>query len=514
MDQQETILILDFGSQYTQLIARRIREISIFSSIVSFKISIDDIRIIRPKGIILSGSPASVYNKNAPKCDPQVFELGIPVLGICYGLQLMVETLGGKVASDRKREFGDADVEVNEASKLFRGLDKIQKVWMSHGDKVLTLPPDFSTIGKTSSTDFAAIEDDNRRLYGLQFHPEVAHTPNGIEILAKFCVNICECHQNWEIKRLITQSIRDIRETVGNKKVVLGLSGGVDSSVAAALINQAIGKKLICVFVDNGLLRQNEKEKVSELFGNQFSLNFHAVDAGDRFLSELKGVTDPEKKRKVIGHQFIEVFDDVASKFEDVYFLGQGTTYPDVIESISIDGSPSSLIKSHHNVGALPEYMKLDLLEPLRNLFKDEVREVGEQLGLPKELVMRQPYPGPGLAVRIIGEVTKERLHTIRQADTIVIEEMKKAGEYYNVWQSFAVLLPVQSVGVMGDERTYENVVALRIVQSVDGMTANWAQIPYEILGTISNRIINEVRGINRVCYDISNKPPSTIEWE
>ena len=455
MHQQETIVILDFGSQYTQLIARRIREISVYSEILSFRTSVDELKLLRPKGIILSGGPESVYNKNAPKCDPQIFKLGIPVLGICYGLQLLVDTLGGKVASDRKREFGYAEVEITPASKLFENLNQIQKVWMSHGDKVLSLPPEFTTIGKTSSTDFAAIGDENRRLYGLQFHPEVAHTPNGTEIIANFCVNICGCEQNWKIKRLVTRSKSEIINTTKGKKVILGLSGGVDSSVAAVLMNQAIGDRLICVFVDNGLLRHNEKESVTEVFGKKFSLNFHAVDASDQFLLALKGIIDPEEKRQVIGHKFIEVFDEVASKFEDVMFLGQGTTYPDVIESISIDGNPSSLIKSHHNVGALPEYMKLDLIEPLKNLFKDEVRELGEELLLPKEIVMRQPFPGPGLAVRIIGEVTKERLHILRQADKIVIEEMKKADYYYRVWQSFAVLLPVQTVGVMGDERTY-----------------------------------------------------------
>jgi GMP synthase (glutamine-hydrolysing) len=510
----KSILILDFGSQYTQLIARRIRELHIHSSIVSFDISPEKLKPMSPAGLILSGGPSSVYKGDAPGCDHELFNLGIPILGICYGLQLMVFNLGGEVDSDQKREFGYAELEITEASPIFHNLPHKLKVWMSHGDKVKKLPKGFNPIAQTANTDFAGISDRDRKFYGLQFHPEVVHTDFGTEILHNFCRVICECPANWTMDAFIETNLAETRARVNGSKVILGLSGGIDSAVAAVLLRKAIEDQLICVFVDNGLLRSGEAHKVREVFGQRFGENFHFVDASDQFVQKLAGVIDPETKRKIIGREFIEVFDKVARNFADVKFLGQGTTYPDVIESVPIDGNPSAMIKSHHNVGGLPERMRLELVEPVRNLFKDEVREVGRQLGLPEEIIMRQPFPGPGLAIRIIGEVTDNRLRTLRQADQIVLEEMKSADYYRKVWQSFAVLLPVQSVGVMGDERTYENVVALRIVESVDGMTADWTRLPFDLLAKISNRIINEVRGVNRVCYDISSKPPGTIEWE
>ena len=508
------IIILDLGSQYTQLIARRIREINIYSHIASYRISKSELTKLSPKGIILSGGPASVYHNEAPKCDPEIFSLGIPILGICYGLQLIVHSLGGKVASDPKREFGQADLDIIGTSLLFNDLDLQQKVWMSHGDKVSSLPNGFHSIGKTTNTDYAAVANPPKKLFGLQFHPEVVHTINGERILHNFCVHICRCPRSWTMASFIETTVQDIREQVKGDKVILGLSGGVDSSVAAALIYKAIGDQLICMFINNGLLRFEEEQAVKSLFSGILSIPLVIIDAQQRFLKKLKGATDPEAKRKIIGHEFINVFESNAKQYTDVRFLGQGTTYPDVIESVPINGNPSAIIKSHHNVGGLPEAMNLKLVEPLRTLFKDEVREVGRQLDLPPEAIMRQPFPGPGLAVRIIGEVTWERLEIVRQADRIVIEEMKSADFYYRVWQSFAVLLPINSVGVMGDERTYENVIALRVVESVDGMTADWARLPDNLLAKISTRIINEVRGVNRVCYDISSKPPSTIEWE
>ncbi len=510
----ESIIILDFGSQYTQLIARRIRELNIYSAIMPYGIDAAELRRRQPSGLILSGGPSSVYGENAPHCDPAIFDLGIPVLGICYGLQLIAHNLNGRVEAGSKREFGQADLNVITSHALFRDLPDVQRVWMSHGDKVLSLPSGFSAVAATANAEFAAVADDARRLFGLQFHPEVVHTECGTAILRNYCVSICGCAQNWTMKSFVDHSVAEHRNRIGESKVILGLSGGVDSSVAAALLHKAIGDQLICVFVDNGLLRAGEVEVVIRFFEDAFSMKLHHVDAADRFLNKLEGVTDPETKRRIIGHEFIEVFEETARGYTGVTYLGQGTTYPDVIESVPIDGNPSALIKSHHNVGGLPEVMGLDLVEPIRSLFKDEVRAVGEELGLPHEMVMRQPFPGPGLAIRVIGAVTRERLAILRRADTIVLEEMKREDWYYKVWQSFAVLLPVQTVGVMGDERTYENVVALRIVESVDGMTADWTRLPYEILARISNRIINEVRGVNRVCYDISSKPPGTIEWE
>jgi GMP synthase (glutamine-hydrolysing) len=516
-----TIIILDFGSQYTQVIARRIRESRVYSEIVPFNLSAEQIRKLQPKGIVLSGGPASVFASSAPLPDPAIFSLGIPILGICYGVHLMALQLNGSVEFSNRREFGPGTLKVQIPSPLFDGLPLEFPVWNSHGDKVVSLPPGFQTVGISENSPFAAIEDRSRNLFGVQFHPEVAHTPLGKEILENFVYNVCQCRPDWTMGSFIERSCREIRERVGPDKVVLGLSGGVDSSVTAALIHRAIGDQLTCIFVNNGLLRSREAETVQKVFGEAFRIKLQYVDASNRFLERLAGVTDPEKKRKIIGEEFIRVFEATAlelkaldSKDHRYRYLAQGTLYPDVIESVAIGGNPAAMIKSHHNVGGLPEHMDFELLEPLRQLFKDEVRQVGLELELPKEIVFRQPFPGPGLAVRVLGEITRERLQILRQADEIVVNEMKAADWYYKVWQSFAVLLPVQSVGVMGDQRTYENTVALRIVESQDGMTADWVRIPYEILAKISSRIINEVKGVNRVCYDVSSKPPSTIEWE
>jgi GMP synthase (glutamine-hydrolysing) len=511
----EHIIILDFGSQYTQLIARRIRELHIYSTILCYDISAEDLAQRAPTGIILSGGPSSVYAEDSPQCDPALFELGIPILGICYGLQLTVHSLGGRVHPGQHREYGLAKLEIIDHDDLFATVPSEIPVWMSHGDKADGLPEGFHVLATTANAEFAAVANTERRIYGLQFHPEVAHTPDGTDILRNFACRICGCTGTWTMESFIERSIRDIQQQVGGDgEVVLGLSGGVDSSVAAALIHRAIDQRLHCVFVDNGLCRDGEADAVRELFQGAFEMNLTVVDAADRFIDKLAGVSEPERKRKIIGNEFVEVFNDEAKRIQNVNFLAQGTTYPDVIESVPIGGNPSAMIKSHHNVGGLPEKMHLKLVEPLRELFKDEVREVGRQLGLPKSAVWRQPFPGPGLGVRMIGEVNREGLAVLRKADKIVIEEMKQAELYYDVWQSFAVLLPVKSVGVMGDERTYENVCALRVVDSQDGMTADWVKLPYELLGKIANRIINEVRGINRVCYDISSKPPGTIEWE
>ena len=514
MAKNETILVLDFGSQYSQLIARRIRECKVYSRIVPFSTPVEKIREEAPMGIILSGGPASVYQDNAPKCDPEIFNLGIPVLGICYGLQLTVMTLGGKVARGHAREYGKAEIEITGDSPLLDGLPTPLQVWMSHGDKVTALPDGFVSTAKTANTEFAAILHTEKKIYGIQFHPEVVHTHRGTEIIRNFAIRICGCSGNWTMESFIERSVREIQEKTAGQKVILGLSGGVDSSVAAALIHKAIGDKLTCIFVNNGLLRKNEAERVRELFEGSFKMNLVCIDATDRFLDKLAGVTEPEKKRKIIGHEFVNVFDDAAMKLKDVKFLAQGTTYPDVIESVPIDGNPSAMIKSHHNVGGLPEKMNLKLLEPLSRLFKDEVREVGGKLGLPDEMVYRQPFPGPGLAVRMLGAVNRKDLDTLREADTIIVDEMKKAGLYYKIWQAFAVFVPVKTVGVMGDERTYDNVIALRAVESRDGMTADWVRLPYELMESISTRIINEVNGVNRVVYDITSKPPGTIEWE
>ncbi len=514
------ILILDFGSQYTQVIARRVRECSVYSQIVRYDTPADELRAMGARGIILSGGPASVYAANAPQPDPALFDLGLPVLGICYGLQLMFFHLGGKVEPGDKREYGAGHLHVEAADcALFDGLPEKLDVWNSHGDKVTALPPGFRTVAQTENSPYAAVDHPEKKFFGLQFHPEVAHTPRGRDLLQNFLFRVCNCAPDWTMGSFIEQTCQEIRAKVGTEKVILGLSGGVDSSVAAMLLHQAIGDQLTCIFVNNGLLRENEAEAVQKLFGDNFHIRLKYVDASDRFLDKLAGVTDPETKRKIIGNEFVRVFERAAAELRvgndgEHRFLAQGTLYPDVIESVSISGNPAALIKSHHNVGGLPEDMKFELIEPLRQLFKDEVRQVGLQLGLPKEVVMRQPFPGPGLAVRILGEVTAERLEILRNADTVVVNEMKSSDWYYRVWQSFAVLLPVRSVGVMGDERTYENTVALRIVESQDGMTADWVRLPYELLARISGRICNEVKGVNRVCYDVSSKPPSTIEWE
>jgi len=520
------IFILDFGSQYTQVIARRVRELQVYSEIVRFDLAAAEIAKLKANGIILSGGPASVYDKGAPQVDPQIFSLGIPVLGICYGMQLMAHHLGGQVEFSARREYGPGILHVTNGSLLFDGIGDQLDIWNSHGDKVAALPAGFRAAARTENSKFAAIEDPKRELYALQFHPEVSHTPRGKEILQNFVYHICHCAMDWTMGSFIEEACARIREQVGDQKVVLGLSGGVDSSVTAALLHKAIGDQLTSIFVNNGLLRSREEEMVQRVFGENFHVRLKYVDASQQFLSLLKGVTDPEQKRKIIGNEFIEVFQRAteelleedrrngARKHGGYKFLAQGTLYPDVIESVSIEGNPAQVIKSHHNVGGLPEKMHFALVEPVRQLFKDEVRQLGSQLGLPKEIVYRQPFPGPGLAVRILGEVTPERLSILREADTIVVSEMESSDWYYRVWQSFAVLLPVRSVGVMGDQRTYENTIVLRIVESQDGMTADWVRLPYELLARISSRISNEVKGVNRVCYDISSKPPSTIEWE
>ena len=520
------ILILDFGSQYTQVIARRIRECQVYSEIIRFDMPAAEVEKLRPNGLILSGGPASVYDKTAPHIDPEIFSLGIPVLGICYGLMLMAHHLGGQVVFTGRREYGAGTLHIANGSQLLDGLGPQIDVWNSHGDEVTALPKGFRAAGRTESSNFAAVEDPQRKLYGLQFHPEVAHTPRGKEILQNFVYHICHCAMDWTMGSFIEEACARIRKQVGDQKVVLGLSGGVDSSVTAALLHKAIGDQLTCIFVNNGLLRSREEEIVQRVFGENFHVRLKYVDASERFLALLKGVTDPETKRKLIGNEFIKVFQHAteelleedqrngARKHGGYKFLAQGTLYPDVIESVSIEGNPAQVIKSHHNVGGLPEKMPFELVEPVRQLFKDEVRQAGLQLGLPKEIVYRQPFPGPGLAVRILGQVTPERLSILRDADMIVMSEMESSDWYYRVWQSFAVLLPVRSVGVMGDQRTYENTIVLRIVESQDGMTADWVRIPYELLARISARISNEVKGVNRVCYDISSKPPSTIEWE
>lgn len=511
---EERVLILDFGSQYTQLIARRVRESHVYCEIHPFNMSLESIRNFQPKGIILSGGPSSVHEKDAPLSDPGIFQLGLPILGICYGMQIMAHQLGGAVEAAERREYGPATIEVDHAGEIFKDVEKESvRVWMSHGDRILRMPPGFIVQARSDNSPVAAMGDLQRHFYGVQFHPEVVHTPSGITILENFLFRICRCRSSWTMKSFVESAIEAIREKVGDGQVVCALSGGVDSSVVAVLIHRAIGSRLHCIFVNNGLLRKGEAESVQRVFRDHFELNLTYVDASELFLSKLKGVIDPEQKRKIIGNLFIEVFEREAARLSNAQFLAQGTLYPDVIESVSFKG-PSATIKSHHNVGGLPERMKLKLIEPLRELFKDEARMVGRELGLPESTILRHPFPGPGLAIRILGEISPEDLHILREADSIILEEMEVSGWYDRVWQAFAVLLPVRSVGVMGDERTYDRVVAVRVVESVDAMTADWAKLPYEILQRISNRIINEVKGINRVVYDISSKPPSTIEWE
>jgi GMP synthase (glutamine-hydrolysing) len=511
----EQIVILDFGSQYTQVIARRVREGQVFSAIVPFDTRAGTIAAMNPRGIILSGGPASVYAKDAPRPDPGVFELGVPVLGICYGLQLMAHFLHGRVQPSERREFGKGGLQIKDAAcALFRGLPDQLQVWNSHGDALTQLPEGFKPVAGTENSPYAAVEHRAKRMFGLQFHPEVAHTPRGQEILSNFIHGICGCSRSWTMRHYIQQALDDLRRQIGAERVILGLSGGVDSSVAAALLHKAVGPQLKCIFVNNGLLRAREERVVREVFGKHFKVKLQYEDATNLFLSRLRGVTHPERKRKIIGRTFIEVFQAATRRAGAARFLAQGTLYPDVIESVPIGGNPAALIKTHHNVGGLPKNMRFELVEPLRCLFKDEVRKLGSALGLPKEIVGRQPFPGPGLAVRILGEVTRPRLTILRNADAIVVEEMKRAKWYYRVWQSFAVLLPVRSVGVMGDERTYDYTVAVRVVDSQDGMTADWVKLPAALLERLSSRIINEVKGVNRVVFDITSKPPGTIEWE
>ncbi len=514
MTAHEWIAILDFGSQYTQLIARRIREQHVYSEIVPFSISAEKLKERKPSGIILSGSPASVFDEGAPFPEEEILNLGVPVLGICYGMQSMTRLLDGQVKPGKSREYGHAVIDVVSPHALFGNLPAKQPVWMSHGDQVEKMPEGFEVMAKTSTCPIAAFANKEKNFYGVQFHPEVIHTEHGLKILHRFVFDICKCTGNWEMSKFIEKNVAYLKEKVRRKDVVCGLSGGVDSAVVAALIHKAIGNQLHCIFVDNGLLRKNEAEEVERTFGKAFGMDLHVINAEDLFLKNLKGVTDPEKKRKIIGKTFIDVFSKEATSLGKAEYLAQGTLYPDVIESVSPLGGPSVTIKTHHNVGGLPENLHFSLIEPVRELFKDEVRELGRELGLPEHIVNRQPFPGPGLAVRILGAVTPERVKLLQEADMRVQEEISKLDNYAEIWQSFAVLLPVQTVGVMGDGRTYENVIALRVVESKDAMTADWSRLPYETLATISNRIINEVRGVNRVVYDISSKPPSTIEWE
>jgi GMP synthase (glutamine-hydrolysing) len=515
-ERRDLILILDFGGQYTQLIARRVREQNVYSEIHPFNVPLAKIRELAPRGIILSGGPASCYAADAPRISNEVYDLGVPILGICYGTQLTALQFGGKVVAAERREYGRATVKITEPGELFHGFAAGEEipVWMSHGDRVESLPAGFAVVGESANCPAAAVAAPARKFWGVQFHPEVVHTPRGTEILANFLFRICHAEPSWTMAGFAGEAVAAVAAKVGpSGRAVCGLSGGVDSSVAAALVLKAMDARLTCIFVDTGLQRAGEAAQVESLFRDAFKANLRVVDASERFLSKLAGVTDPEQKRKIIGREFIAVFEEEAKKVGDAQFLVQGTLYPDVIESVSFKG-PSATIKSHHNVGGLPERMHLKLVEPLRELFKDEVRALGAELGLPRHVLWRQPFPGPGLAVRILGEVTRERCDVLRAADVIIEEEIRAAGLYESIWQSFGVLLPVRTVGVMGDERTYADVLALRAVHSRDGMTADWVPLPYDLLATLSSRIVNEVKGVNRVVYDISSKPPATIEWE
>jgi len=511
---KERIVIIDFGSQYSQLIARRVREYNVYCEVYPPSITAVKIKDLNPQGIIFSGGPKSLTQKHAPRCDKKIFDLNIPLLGICYGMQLIAHHFKGKVGKSTSREYGRTELFIDQSGSLFSGLGKKIVTWMSHEDKVTKLPHGFTRLAHTTNSTIASFANQSKKIYGLQFHPEVVHTPKGKIILKNFLFNVCKTKGLWTMKSFVKHSIKEIRQQVGDSSVVLGLSGGVDSSVGAVLLHKALGKRLHCIFVNNGLLRSGEAKQVRDTFSKHYKMNFHYANAEELFLKKLRGVIDPEKKRKIIGRLFIKVFDEQANRLKNIKFLAQGTLYPDVIESQSVFGGPTSTIKSHHNVGGLPKRMRLKLVEPLRFLFKDEVRDLGRELRIPKEIIGRHPFPGPGLAIRVIGDISKERLNILRESDLRFIEEIRKAGLYDQIWQALSVLLPVKSVGVMGDERTYENVIALRAVTSVDGMTADWAKIPPEVLAQVSNRIINEVKGVNRVVYDISSKPPATIEWE
>lgn len=513
MENEELVLVLDFGAQYSQLIARRVREANVYSRLLPYNVSIERIKELNPDGIIFSGGPSSVYSEDAPYVEKEIFDLGIPILGICYGMQLMSHLLpGGEVKAADHREYGNAELTIKQGLDLLDGLGDELKCWMSHGDRVVEIPDGFEVIGYTDNSPVAAVGNPKRKFYGVQFHPEVVHTPRGTEIIENFLFRVCNCSGNWTASNFIEEQIAKIKEEVGDSHVICGLSGGVDSSVAATLVHQAIGDQLTCIFVDHGLLRKDEAKEVKETFGQEFDMNLISVDAQQRFFAKLEGVDDPEEKRKIIGNEFIEVFDEEAGKLGDIEYLVQGTIYSDVIESGGTDDSAT--IKSHHNVGGLPEDMNLKLIEPLRNIFKDEVREVGEELGIPEEIVWRQPFPGPGLGIRVLGEVTPDKVTIVQEADAILREEIKKAGLNREIWQYFAALPPMRSVGVMGDERTYSYTIGIRAVKSKDAMTADWAKLPHELLEKISTRITNEVKEVNRVVYDITSKPPATIEWE
>ncbi len=513
MNRQDKIIVLDFGSQYTQLIARRVRENNVYSEILPYNTSIEEIKNKNPKGIILSGGPLSVNLPNYVTCDKEIFNLGIPVLGICYGMQLMAKLLGGEVKTSSKREYGRTEIFITKKDILFKNVKNRSVVWMSHADRVTKLPPCFEKIAYTKNSNITVMRNKEKKFYGVQFHPEVVHTEYGKEIIKNFVIDICKCKPTWTMKSFIETTIKEVKEKVDNEKVICAVSGGVDSTVLSVLLNKAIGKNLYCIFVNNGLLRKNEPKKVVETLKN-FHVNLVYVDAKKSFLKKLKGVVDPEKKRKIIGEEFINIFKQEARKLGKIKYLAQGTLYPDMIESRPVFGGPSSTIKTHHNVGGLPKDLKFELIEPFKFLFKDEVRKIGKELGLPEEIINRHPFPGPGLAVRIIGEVSEEKLNILKEADDIIVEEIKKANLYTQYWQVFGVLLPIKTVGVMGDKRSYEYTIALRAVTSIDGMTADWARIPYEVLNTISNRIVNEVKCVNRVVFDITSKPPATIEWE